>query len=151
MHWPGDGSPDVASSNQRLEYPPESEQTECAPRDRASVGAPQTDKSAAETQKRDKPLEISRQGAILQQDMSNTSLMKTRKGGGMVPAVASALIPGVGQLINGEGDKALGVFAAFVVTGLGFWAAIPLVGTVAAVACAGTWLYGIGDGYAGKS
>ena len=114
--------------------------------------APQTDKSAAETQKRDKPLEISRQGAILQQDMSNTSLMKTRKGGGMVPAVASALIPGVGQLINGEGDKALGVFAAFVVTGLGFLGPrFRWLETVAAVACAGTWLYGIGDGYAGKS
>ncbi len=38
-------------------------------------------------------------------------------GNGVVPAVGSLIIPGVGQLINGEGDKALGVFVVSVVTG----------------------------------
>jgi hypothetical protein len=64
-------------------------------------------------------------------------------GNGIVPAVASAIIPGVGQLINGETDKAIGVF---VVAALAGWSALswlPLVGAV----YAGTWIYGVADGY----
>ena len=68
-------------------------------------------------------------------------------GSGVVPAVASAVIPGAGQLINGEGDKAVGVFAVYVVAGLSFLGVIPLVGTVAGIVAGGTWLYGVADGY----
>ena len=41
-------------------------------------------------------------------------------GSGVVPAVCSAIIPGVGQLVNGETDKAIGVFAIYAVAGAGF-------------------------------
>jgi TM2 domain-containing membrane protein YozV len=68
-------------------------------------------------------------------------------GSGVVPAVASAVIPGVGQLINGESDKALGVFATYIVAGAGFIGAIPLVGPVAGVVAGVTWLYGVADGF----
>ncbi len=66
---------------------------------------------------------------------------------GAIPAVASAVIPGLGQLINGEGDKALGVFAVAVVTGASFVGGLPLIGGVASVVCAATWIYGVADGY----
>jgi len=66
---------------------------------------------------------------------------------GIVPAVASAIIPGVGQLINGETDKAIGVFVVAAVCGAGFVASLPLVGTVAGAVGAVTWLYGVCDGY----
>jgi len=67
--------------------------------------------------------------------------------GGVVAAVASAIIPGVGQLVNGETDKAIGVFVVAAVSGAGFLASIPLVGTVAAGVYAVTWLYGVADGF----
>lgn len=66
---------------------------------------------------------------------------------GAVPAVASAVVPGLGQLINGESDKALGVFAVAVIAGLGFWAGIPLLGGVAGLVAMITWIYGVADGY----
>ena len=66
---------------------------------------------------------------------------------GVVPAVCSAVIPGLGQLVNGQTDKAIGVFAVYVVAGASFLGAIPLVGTIAGLAAAGTWLYGVADGY----
>lgn len=75
------------------------------------------------------------------------ALVKRDGGSGAVPAIASALIPGLGQLINGEGDKALGVFVVSVVAGASFLASIPLIGTVAAAVATGTWIYGIADGY----
>jgi len=68
-------------------------------------------------------------------------------GSGIVPAVCSAVVPGVGQLINGETDKAIGVFAVWGVAGLGFLGAIPLVGPLAALVGGATWLYGVGDAY----
>lgn len=68
-------------------------------------------------------------------------------GKGVVSGVASGFVPGLGQLINGEGDKALGVFAVAVVSGLGFWSAIPILGTVAGLVAGGTWIYGVADGY----
>ena len=75
--------------------------------------------------------------------------MRRRSGGGsgVVPAVASVVVPGLGQLINGEGDKALGVFAVWGIAGLGFIGAIPLIGTVAAVVGGATWVYAVADGY----
>jgi hypothetical protein len=77
------------------------------------------------------------------------ALVKRGGGGGtgVVPAVASAVIPGVGQLINGESDKAVGVFAVWAVSGLSLLGVIPIVGTVAGAVCAGTWLYGVADGF----
>lgn len=69
------------------------------------------------------------------------------RGGGIVPAVASGFIPGLGQLINGEGDKALGVFVVSAIAGLGLWSAIPVLGPLAGLVAGGTWLYGVADGY----
>jgi TM2 domain-containing membrane protein YozV len=78
--------------------------------------------------------------------MSKALMRQSSSGGsGVVPAVCSALIPGVGQLVNGEGSKAVGVFAVSVVCGV--CTAIPLVGGVFALAGAVTWLYGVGDAY----
>ena len=66
---------------------------------------------------------------------------------GVVPAVASAIIPGVGQLINGETDKAIGVFVVAAVAGASFLGAIPLLGGIATFVYGATWLYGVADGY----
>lgn len=66
---------------------------------------------------------------------------------GVVPAVASAVVPGLGQLINGESDKAIGIFAVAVVAGLSFWGGIPVLGGLAGLIAGGTWVYGIADGY----
>ena len=68
-------------------------------------------------------------------------------GSGVVPAVCSALIPGVGQLVNGETDKAIGVFVVSVVAGAGFIGAIPILGPIAGLIGVATWLYGVGDAY----
>ena len=64
---------------------------------------------------------------------------------GVVPAVCSAVLPGLGQLVNGESDKAIGV--AVVAGGAYLLSGLPLVGTVAGLALVGTWLYGVADGY----
>ena len=83
--------------------------------------------------------------------MSKALVKRSGNGGdsasGIVPAVASAIIPGVGQLINGETDKAIGVFVVSTVCGAGFVLGLPLVGTVAGAVGAVTWLYGVCDGY----
>ncbi len=76
------------------------------------------------------------------------ALVKHRGGGsGVVPAVCSAVIPGVGQLVNGETDKAIGVFVVAGIAGAGFIGAIPLIGPVAGLIYGATWLYGVADGY----
>ena len=62
---------------------------------------------------------------------------------GVIPAVASAIIPGVGQLINGETDKAIGVFVVATIAGASALSWLPLVGVVYGA----TWLYGVADGY----
>jgi len=66
---------------------------------------------------------------------------------GVVPAVASALIPGVGQLVNGEVDKAIGVFVVAAISGASFLGAIPLIGGIAGLVYGATWIYGVADGY----
>ena len=66
---------------------------------------------------------------------------------GIVPAVCSAVIPGVGQLVNGETDKAIGVFVVAAVSGASFLGGIPLIGTVAGLVYGATWLYGVADGF----
>lgn len=76
-----------------------------------------------------------------------------RRGGGkneaagVVPAVCSAIIPGVGQLVNGETEKAIGVFAVALVAGSSFLGALPLLGSAAGLIYGATWLYGVADGY----
>jgi hypothetical protein len=62
---------------------------------------------------------------------------------GVIPAVASAIVPGVGQLINGETDKAIGVFVVAAVAGWSAVAWLPFVGVIGAA----TWVYGVADGY----
>lgn len=66
---------------------------------------------------------------------------------GVIPAACSALIPGLGQLVNGESDKALGVFVVAAVSGASFLGAIPLIGSVAGLVWGATWLYGVADGF----
>jgi hypothetical protein len=81
--------------------------------------------------------------------MSN-ALVKSSRGrgvGGVIPAVCSAVIPGVGQLVNGETDKAIGVFVVAAVSGASFLHVIPLLGPVAGLVWTATWLYGVADGY----
>jgi TM2 domain-containing membrane protein YozV len=75
------------------------------------------------------------------------ALVRRGGGSGVVPAVCSAIIPGVGQLLNGETDKAIGVGVVYFVAGASFLGAIPLIGTAAGVIAAGTWLYAVADGY----
>jgi hypothetical protein len=66
---------------------------------------------------------------------------------GIIPAVCSAFVPGVGQLINGETDKAIGVFVVAAVSASSFLGAIPLIGGIAGLVYGATWLYGVADGY----
>ncbi len=75
------------------------------------------------------------------------ALVRRGGGNGVVPAVASAVIPGVGQLVNGETDKAIGVFVVYAVAGASFLGSLPLIGTAAGLVAAATWLYGVADGY----
>lgn len=79
--------------------------------------------------------------------MSKALVRRSGSGSGIVPAVCSAFIPGVGQLVNGETDKAIGVFAVWGIAGLSFIGAIPLVGGAAALIGGATWLYGVADAY----
>lgn len=77
------------------------------------------------------------------------ALVKRSSGGGsgIVPAVASAFLPGLGQLINGESDKAIGVFTVWGVAGLGVVGAIPVVGWAAGLVVGATLVYGVADGF----
>lgn len=69
------------------------------------------------------------------------------EGAGVFSAVCSAFIPGSGQLVNGETEKAIGVFAVAVVAGSSFLGALPLLGSATGLVYAATWLYGVADGY----
>lgn len=79
------------------------------------------------------------------------ALVKSSGGGdaasGVVPAVGSLIVPGVGQLINGHTDKAIGVFVVSVVTGAGFFLGLPLIGGVFGLAHLATHAYAVGDAY----
>ena len=66
---------------------------------------------------------------------------------GAIPAVASAILPGAGQLINGQTNKALGVFAVWGIAGLGIFGLIPVIGQAAWLVGGAAWLYGVADGY----
>jgi TM2 domain-containing membrane protein YozV len=65
----------------------------------------------------------------------------------VVPAVASAIVPGIGQFINGDVDKGIGVLITAAVAGAGFWVGLPLLGTVAGFVYGATWVYAVADGY----
>ena len=80
--------------------------------------------------------------------MSNALMKRPSSGSsldGVVPAVASAVIPGLGQLINKQSDKAIGVFAVV----LGGWllSFLPLVGWIPWLVAFFGWIYGVADGY----
>jgi len=75
------------------------------------------------------------------------ALVRRGGGSGIVPAACSLIVPGVGQLVNGETDKAIGVFAVWGIAGLGFLGAIPLIGGIAAMVAIGTHVYAVGDAY----
>jgi TM2 domain-containing membrane protein YozV len=66
---------------------------------------------------------------------------------GLVPAVCSAVVPGVGQLINGETDKAIGVFVVAAVSASSLVGVIPLIGSVAGLVYGATLLYAVADGF----
>jgi hypothetical protein len=80
--------------------------------------------------------------------MSN-ALVKSSGGGGsgIVPAAASLVIPGVGQLINGDSDKAIGVFVVFIATGAAFLGGLPLIGGICGLAHLATHVYAAGDAW----
>lgn len=75
------------------------------------------------------------------------ALVRRGGGSGVVPAVCSALIPGVGQLVNGETDKAIGVFVVAAISGASLVGAIPIIGWAAGLVYGAVWLYGVADGY----
>ena len=79
------------------------------------------------------------------------ALIRSRRGkdnaAGIVPAVCSAIVPGVGQLLNGETDKALGVFVVAAVSGASLIGALPLIGSIAGLVYGATWIYGVADGF----
>jgi hypothetical protein len=77
--------------------------------------------------------------------MSKALMRRSGGGSGIVPAVCSAVIPGVGQLVNGETNKAVGVFAVAVAASI--LHGVPIIGGLAAIVGLGTWLYGVGDAY----
>jgi hypothetical protein len=75
------------------------------------------------------------------------SIGKRSKVTGVVPATASLVVPGVGQLINGQGKKALGVFGVALATGAAFATGLPLIGAVIGIAHLATHGYAVGDAY----
>ena len=72
---------------------------------------------------------------------------KPSKAKGVVPATASLVVPGVGQLINGQCAKAAGVFGIALATGAAFLTGLPLIGAVIGVAHVATHAYAVGDAY----
>jgi TM2 domain-containing membrane protein YozV len=89
-----------------------------------------------------------RNGHVPQSIMTRSLLVKKpSKAKGVVPAAASFVVPGVGQLINGQGSKALGVFGVAVATGAAFMTGLPLIGAVIGIAHLATHGYAVGDAY----
>lgn len=76
-----------------------------------------------------------------------TSFRKKSKAAGVVPATASLVVPGVGQLINGQGKKAVGVFGVALATGAAFMTGLPLLGGIIGVAHLATHGYAVCDAY----
>jgi hypothetical protein len=76
--------------------------------------------------------------------MSN-ALVKRSDGGGAIPALCSALLPGLGQLVKGDTDKGVGMMVVAVVAASSFLGSLPLVGSLAGLVWGGTWLYSVAD------
>jgi TM2 domain-containing membrane protein YozV len=81
--------------------------------------------------------------------MSDNALVKSEPNHtrGAVAGVAGFLIPGLGQLMNGETDKAIGMGVVFVATGFALLTGLPLLGGVVAAVHAGMHVVGGIDGY----
>lgn len=81
-------------------------------------------------------------------DMSKALVKRSGgNGSGVPPAICSAVLPGLGQIINGDTDKGIGVMAVALISGAGFVGAIPILGWLAGGVYTATWLYGVADGY----
>lgn len=72
---------------------------------------------------------------------------KRSKAKGVVPAAASLVVPGVGQLINGQGAKAVTTFGIAFATGAAFMTGLPLLGGIIGAAHVVTHVYAVGDAY----
>jgi TM2 domain-containing membrane protein YozV len=79
--------------------------------------------------------------------MTSALMKKRSKATGIVPAAASFVVPGAGQLINRQGTKALTVFGVAMATGAAFLTGLPLLGAVIGVAHVATHAYAVGDAY----
>jgi TM2 domain-containing membrane protein YozV len=79
--------------------------------------------------------------------MGNYLVKRQSKLKGAVPAAASFVVPGAGQLINGQGAKALGTFGVAMATGAAFLTGLPLLGGVIGIAHLITHGYAVGDAY----
>jgi TM2 domain-containing membrane protein YozV len=97
--------------------------------------------------RRTKITSFSTRNARVAHSIMTTSLVKKSKAKGVVPAAASFVVPGVGQLLNGQGTKALGVFGVALATGAAFMTGLPLIGAVIGVAHLATHGYAVGDAY----
>lgn len=79
--------------------------------------------------------------------MGNALVVKRSKARGVVPAAASFVIPGLGQLVNGQGTKAVGVFGVALATGAAFMTGLPLLGGLIGLGHLATHVYAVGDAY----
>ena len=75
----------------------------------------------------------------------STSLAKRNDGPHPIPALCSAVLPGLGQMVKGDTDKGVGILVVAVVAGSGFVAGVPRVGAAAGIVAGATWLYGVVD------
>jgi TM2 domain-containing membrane protein YozV len=79
--------------------------------------------------------------------MSNALVKRSGGGTGIVPAACSAVLPGLGQLVNGQTDKGVGVLVVGVIAGAGFVGALPLIGWLAGTVYTATCVYGVADAF----
>ncbi len=70
-----------------------------------------------------------------------------RTGRGLVFAGASALLPGLGQFFLGDVSQAFGIFFVWAVCTASLIRTVPLVGPVAGLVGAGTWIYAVIDAF----
>lgn len=66
---------------------------------------------------------------------------------GALPALCSALVPGAGQLVNRQVDKAIGVMLLAALTGAGLLRIVPLFGPAATALFGATYVYAIADAF----
>ena len=88
-----------------------------------------------------------RRFAICHGALMKALVAKRSKARGVVPAAASFVVPGAGQLINGQGSKALGVFGLAMATGAAFLTGLPILGAAIGVGHLVTHAYAVGDAY----